>query len=112
MRPAKVVSDRAARLRIPGAALRQAVVRIESEQSLTRYSTVAKPGEGKGQQRRKEKTTETREYLVIQRLTVKGKEGKWKVWGTTEETGVEWLEEEARREKAEIDGSFVEEEKK
>ena len=30
-----------------------------------------------------------KEYVVLQRMMLEGKEGKWKVWGTIEESKVE-----------------------
>ena len=40
---------------------------------------------------------EIREYLVIQKMLIKGVEGPWKVWGTTDETNLEaWEEEQAK----------------
>ncbi|MCJ1367707.1 hypothetical protein MMC16_006841 [Acarospora aff. strigata] len=84
IRSPRVVSDRAARLPIDGAGLRQAVVRIRSRQSLTRMregQVVA----GTGQER------DVKEYVVIQKRLWKGKEEGWLVWGTTEESTLEQL---------------------
>lgn len=81
-RSPRIVSDRAARLPIEGAGLRQAVVRIRSRQSLTRFrggQVVAGSGGGK----------DVKEYVVIQKRLWKGKEEGWMVWGTMEETPLE-----------------------
>ena len=64
--------------------MRQAVVRIRSRQSLTRY----KDGQvvaGSGQEK------DVQEYVVIQKRLWKGKEEGWLVWGTMEETTMEKL---------------------
>ena len=68
-------------------ALYQVVVRLKSVQSLKKVlkgrngeqDTVVE--EPRGQQ---EKTM--LEYLVLQKMMVRGKEGPWKAWGTTEES--------------------------
>lgn len=80
----RVVSDRAARLPVEGAWLRQAVVRIRSRQSLTRFregQVVAGSGHEK----------DVKEYVVIQKRLWKGREEGWLVWGTTEEMTMEKL---------------------
>lgn len=73
-----------------GAAIRQAVVRIRSIQSLKRTvhgslhhedSGAKDPGEGK----------QMDEYLVIQRNIWKGKEQPWMVWGTIQEPDADEL---------------------
>jgi protein MBA1 len=81
---AKLVSHRAARLPIEGAALRQAVVRIASRQRLTRR-VKRKDGEmevvpGSGQEK------DIVEYVVLQRQYIGGREEEWQIWGTTQET--------------------------
>lgn len=88
-----VVSHRSATLGIEGMGLRQAVVRIRSTQRLTRY----KGGEVvKGSGGEKDVT----EYIVIQRRMMHDKEEDWVVWGTTEETTIDMLEEAEERKKA------------
>lgn len=67
--------------------MRQAVVRIQSRQSLARIIGVGPDGQeiiakGTGQDK------EIREYVVIQRRIWKGVEEPWVVWGTTEETSL------------------------
>lgn len=67
--------------------MRQAVVRIESRQSLARIIGVGPDGQeiiakGTGQEK------EIREYVVLQRRIWKGAEEPWIVWGTTEETSL------------------------
>lgn len=79
-----MVSDRAARLPIEGAGIRQAVVRIRSRQSLTRWRE-GQVVPGTGQEK------EVKEYVVIQKRLWKGKEEGWLVWGTTEETTMDKL---------------------
>lgn len=86
-RAARVVSHQATMLPIKGAAMRQAVVRIQSRQSLARIIGVGPDGQeiiakGTGQDK------EIREYVVIQRRIWKGVEEPWVVWGTTEETSL------------------------
>jgi mitochondrial protein MBA1 len=85
---ARVLSHRAASLGIEGMGLRQAVVRIASRQKLTRYKANGTVVPGSGQEK------ETVEYLVIQKKLEKAAEQEWMVWGTTEETTLEMLEEE------------------
>jgi len=88
-RSPRVVSHRAVVLPVAkGAALRQAVVRIQSRQSLARISGrwpdgVEKVVKGTGEEK------EVREYVVVQKRMWKEKEGPWMVWGTTEETSVD-----------------------
>jgi protein MBA1 len=85
---AKVLSHRAASLGIEGMGIRQAVVRIASRQRLTRYRADGSVVPGSGKEK------ETVEYLVIQKKLEKSVEQEWMVWGTTEETTLEMLEEE------------------
>jgi len=73
----RVVCDRSAP--IPGlkdAGIRQTTIRIKSVQGL----------ETPGQER---VVKSLKEYLVIQKLTLDGEEGPWKIWGTTTETSTE-----------------------
>ena len=74
-------------LPVKGAAMRQAVVRIQSRQSLAKITEVGPDGrekmaKGTGQEK------EIREYVVLQRRIWKGVEEPWIVWGTTEETSL------------------------
>ncbi|KAI9819206.1 MAG: hypothetical protein M1827_007362 [Pycnora praestabilis] len=87
----RVMSNRAAQMPIEGAGFRQAVVRIQSIQSLTRIKPDGQTVSGTGQEK------EIREYVVIQKRLWKGKEGPWIVWGTTEETTIEKIRDEERR---------------
>lgn len=80
---AKLVSHRAARLPLDGAAVRQAVVRISSRQKLTRYNRDGVLVEGTGQER------DVVEYVVVEKSYWNWAEGDWRVWGTTEETKLE-----------------------
>ena len=73
----KLISNRAMRLPIEGAAFRQAVVRIASRQKLTRW-VKAKGGEmqvvpGSGKER------DVVEYVVVQRQYERWKEGEWRI---------------------------------
>ena len=82
----RVVSDRMAI--IPGtngSALRQAVVRISSQQKLTRLLG-GKQVEGSGEAR------DVLEYVVIQSKADKWKPEEWRVWGTTKETTLKDVE--------------------
>lgn len=65
-------------------AVRQAVVRIRSIQSLVRRNGEARrQKEGSGEEKQMD------EYLVMQRRIYKGVEEPWIIWGTTEESKVE-----------------------
>ncbi|TVY53179.1 Uncharacterized protein LCER1_G004464 [Lachnellula cervina] len=89
---AKLMSDRVSRFPIEGAGARQSVVRIRSDQRLTRWRG-DKMVEGSG------KVKSVDEYVVIQKRVVGWKEEEWMVWGTTQETGIEdveqWLKDKA-----------------
>lgn len=71
-----------------GAAIRQAIVRIRSIQSLTKF-VQGLPGEkdiiinGTGEKK------EMDEYFVLQRRIWKEKEEPWMVWGTTQESNID-----------------------
>ena len=84
---AKVMSNRAASLMVDRAGIRQAVVRICSQQQLTRYRADGSVVPGTGEVR------EVKEYIVIQRTLWQGVEGPWMVWGTTEETTIDKVRE-------------------
>jgi len=91
----KLISNRAGRLPIEGAAIMQAVVRIASRQKLTRLTKGKNggmeivPGSGKEK--------DVVEYVVLQRQYEGWREGEWQVWGTTKETTLEDVEEWERR---------------
>jgi len=90
-----LVSNRAARLPIEGAALSQAVVRIASRQRLTRWAK-GKGGEmhvvpGSGREK------DVVEYVVLQKQYEGWRGGEWQVWGTTKETTLGDVEEWERR---------------
>jgi len=93
---ARVVSHRAAQL-FPNCGLRQAVVRITSEQKLVKKINGQSAN---GRQGSKEVT----EYFVIQKKTWKGVEQPWVVWGTTDETTIEKVEKEKAEALAAISG--------
>ena len=82
----KVVSNRAARMGMDGAGIRQAVVRICSRQRLTRYTANGQKVPGTGEER------DVVEYVVVQRKYWQWKEEQWQIWGTTEETSLEDVE--------------------
>lgn len=84
---AKLVSNRAARLPIDGAAVRQAVVRIASRQRLTRYYANGTVIPGTGREK------DVVEYVVLQKKYSQWKGEEWQVWGTTDETTLEQVEE-------------------
>lgn len=83
----RIVSNRAGLL-TKGAAIRQAIVRIRSIQSLTKFVR-GRPGEkdivinGTGEKK------EMDEYFVLQRRIWKEKEEPWMVWGTTQESSID-----------------------
>lgn len=87
----KVVSDRGAMVPgVEGMAIRQAVLRVRSLQRLTREvgnKKVQGTGEGK----------EIEEYVVVQQILDRWKAGEWKVWGTTQATRLEDVEEWEKR---------------
>lgn len=63
-----------------GGVFRQAVVRIASTQRLTRRDKAGRILEGSGND------VKVVEYLCIQKVSLKWKEGPWKIWGTTQPT--------------------------
>lgn len=87
----RVMSNRAATLPFDDAGVRQAVVRICSRQRLSRYKADGSLVAGTGEER------DVTEYVVIQRMLWEGKENDWMVWGTTEETTLEAIEEAKRK---------------
>ena len=82
---AKMVSHRAARLPLEGAALRQAVVRISSRQKLSRYDANGILVKGTGKER------DVVEHVVVEKSYWNWKEADWRVWGTAEETKLKTL---------------------
>ena len=69
-------------LEIDNSALYQVVVKIRSLQSLVRLPVNGNASEAA-------EKTKMEEYVVLQRMMLEGKEGRWKVWGTVEESKVE-----------------------
>ena len=63
-----------------GNAIRQAVVRIRSRQSLARLNPNGQVVKGTGEQK------EVSEYVVVQKWMTKEVEQPWMVWGTVEES--------------------------
>lgn len=92
---ARVVSNRAVRLPFEDAGQRQAVVRVQSRQSLTKYNPDGSVVSGTGGEK------EVKEYVVIQKRVLDGEEGPWFIWGTTEETTLEEMERRERRKRGE-----------
>lgn len=90
LKRARVVSNRAFKLPVDHSGMRQAVVRVVSRQKLTRYRPDGSIVAGSGKEK------DVVEYVVIQRRLMGGKESPWQVWGTTEETSLEKLEQERR----------------
>lgn len=78
----RIVSTNIVTLEIEKSALYQAVVKIKSMQSLRRT-----PMNGLVSDISREKKTV--EYVVLQKMMLRGEEGKWKIWGTIEESKVE-----------------------
>ena len=86
----RIVSTRIAMIPdMPNSAIYQVIVKIRSLQSLERLrkrrggkddTLIEAPGN---------KPKQKAEYLVLQRMMLKGKEQPWMIWGTTEETEVE-----------------------
>lgn len=85
------MSNRAATLPFDDSGVRQAVVRICSRQRLSRYKADGSLVAGTGEER------DVMEYVVIQRMLWEGKENDWMVWGTTEETTLEAIDEAKRK---------------
>ena len=65
---------------VKGAALRQAVVRLQSRQSLVKLDSNGEVVNGAGE------VKQVKEYVVIQRRMWKEKEEPFMVWGTVEES--------------------------
>lgn len=73
----KVVQDRLAPLPFPNSSFRQCTVRIDSVQA-AKTGSMPKPD-----------VFNLTEYVVIQKLTLNGKELPWKLWGTVEPSTME-----------------------
>ncbi|TGZ83043.1 hypothetical protein EX30DRAFT_339284 [Ascodesmis nigricans] len=79
--PIKMVSNRAHFYLDMGFNRRQAVFRIHSTQSLTKYDAKGNVVPGTGEPK------ELVEYVVLEQMALKGRpRSHWYVWGTTEET--------------------------
>lgn len=83
--PPRIVSRRMTKLPLEESALRQLVVKINSEQTLTRVSSDS-GGEPDMVRQLTGRPKQFVEYLVLQKRVLRGNEGPWKVWGTTSET--------------------------
>lgn len=70
--------------------LQQAVVELDTDQSLTRRRTVAGAAAKDGQQKVAQKISSgrVREYFVIQKAVVDGVPGPWQIWGMTQPTSI------------------------
>ncbi|KAK5268703.1 hypothetical protein LTR96_006411 [Exophiala xenobiotica] len=77
---ARVVTDRLAPLPFPNSSFRQCTVRIKSCQW------------GKTASMDYARIFNRTEYVVIQKLTINGKEGDWKFWGTVDPSTMEEIE--------------------
>ncbi|CAD6592719.1 MAG: hypothetical protein ASARMPREDX12_006413 [Alectoria sarmentosa] len=78
----RIVSTNIVSLEIEKSALYQVIVKMQSVQSLERTTANGLPSD----------TTKEKkmvEYVVLQRMMLKAKEEKWKIWGTVEESKVE-----------------------
>ncbi|MCJ1312389.1 hypothetical protein MMC25_006063 [Agyrium rufum] len=81
----RVVSDRATVIPIiANSALRQAVVKLATRQSLKKTAPNGRIVSGT------DKPKDITEYLVIQKRTISGVEEKWEAWGTMQER--DWRE--------------------
>lgn len=78
----RIVSTNIVSLDIEKSALYQVVVKIKSIQSLEKT-----PASGLASDATEKKRMV--EYVVLQRMMLRGQEGNWKIWGTTEETKLE-----------------------
>nr|AVI60843.1 Mitochondrial inner membrane protein Mba1 [Morchella crassipes] len=90
----KVVSNKAHHYMGYNQDRRQAVVRIHSLQSLSKFNAQGKLVEGEPK--------EVVEYLVIEKNYHMGKESPWYVWGTTEETTMQRFIEENKKKEARV----------
>lgn len=79
-------------------ALYQVVVQIKSIQSLKGISKGRNAEKDTVVEDSKGKQNEVVEYLVMQKMMFRGREGSWKIWGTTEETDVKdvWKEQSSK----------------
>lgn len=68
----------------PKSAFRQAIVRINSEQSISKHFEDGRIEQGQVKPKS--------ELFVLQKRMIRGKEENWMVWGTTKENSVEDLE--------------------
>ena len=69
-------------LNINNSALYQVIVKIKSLQGLVRLPVNGNASDATEKMR-------VEEYVVLQRMMLEGKEGRWKVWGTIEESKIE-----------------------
>ena len=79
---ARIVSTNIIPLEIDNSALYQVVVKIRSLQSLVRLPVNGSVSDATDKMKMEE-------YVVLQRMMLEGKEERWKVWGTIEESKVE-----------------------
>ena len=79
-------------------ALYQVVVQIKSVQSLKGISKGRNAEKDTVVEDSKGKQNGVVEYLVMQKMMLRGREGSWKIWGTTEETDVKdvWKEQSSK----------------
>lgn len=72
----RVVSDKLSPLPLPDSYLRQCIVRINTVQSYQLANEAFK-------------LAKHTEYVVIQKLTFKGEDGPWRIWGTVDPSTVQ-----------------------
>lgn len=78
----RVVVDRVGQIPIgKDSSMRQVIVKIRSEQTLDK-------NDGKGP-----KTRYVEEYVVIQKMKIEGEPGNWMIWGTTQPSSEEQIDE-------------------
>ena len=68
--------------------MRQVVVRLQSKQSLSRIVSGTTKGQKDTIIQGSGEAKDVTEYLVIQRRMLRGAEGPWVIWGTTNESDV------------------------
>lgn len=78
-------------------AIYQVIVKLKSVQSLERVRKGKDGGEDTVVKILGSEPKMMVEYLVLQRMMLKGKEQQWMIWGTTEETKVEDVLRDERR---------------
>lgn len=93
-RGVRVISDRATQIpELPESGIRQVVLRIASRQSTASHQLIIDSNTGTHYYTPSpEKIRDCVEYVVIQKLRIKGEEKPWQVWGYTSPTTVDDLD--------------------